>query len=76
MRQQCEGSDPLCIAGTTIILEYGGTPVKKYILKRVLLSILILFFVTLIIYTLIRCLPTSYIENIARQKSMQPGSKS
>ena len=49
---------------------------KKYILKRVLLSILILFFVTLIIYTLIRCLPTSYIENIARQKSMQPGSKS
>ena len=47
---------------------------KKYILKRVLLSILILFFVTLIIYTLIRCLPTSYIENIARQKSMQPGS--
>ena len=49
---------------------------RKYILKRILLSIVILFFVTLIIYALMRCLPTSYIENIARQKSMQPGSKS
>jgi peptide/nickel transport system permease protein len=36
----------------------------------------ILFFVAFIIYALMRCLPTSYIENIARQKSMQPGSKS
>lgn len=37
---------------------------------------MILFFVTFIIYVLMRCLPTSYIENMARQKSMQPGSKS
>ena len=29
-----------------------------------------------IIYALMRCLPTSYIEAMARQKSMQPGSKS
>ncbi|MDO5110447.1 MAG: ABC transporter permease, partial [Erysipelotrichaceae bacterium] len=29
-----------------------------------------------IIYALMRCLPTSYIETIARQKSMQPNSKS
>ncbi len=50
--------------------------VRKYIIKRILLSILILFFVALIIYVLMRCLPTSYIENMARQKSMQPGSKS
>ncbi|NMA93199.1 MAG: ABC transporter permease [Clostridiales bacterium] len=49
---------------------------KKYILKRVLLAIVILFFVTFIIYALMRSLPTSYIESIARQKSMQPGSKS
>ena len=49
---------------------------RKFILKRILLSIVILFFVTLIIYTLMRCLPTSYIEGVARQKSMQPGSKS
>ena len=48
----------------------------KYILKRVLLSVVILFFVAFIIYALMRCLPTSYIENMARQKSMQPGSKS
>ena len=49
---------------------------RKYILKRILISIVILFFVGFLIYALIRCLPTSYIENMARQKSMQPGSKS
>ena len=49
---------------------------RKYIIKRILISIVILFFVTFIIYALMRCLPTSYIENMARQKSMQPGSKS
>ena len=48
----------------------------KYILKRVLQSILILLLVGLIIYGLLRCLPTSYIENMARQLSTQPGSKS
>ena len=41
-----------------------------------MISIVILFFVAFIIYALMRCLPTSYIENMARQKSMQPGSKS
>lgn len=49
---------------------------RKFIIKRLLLSIVILFFVAFIIYTLMRCLPTSYIEAMARQKSMQPGSKS
>lgn len=49
---------------------------RKYILKRILISIVILFFVAFIIYTLMRCLPTSFVENMARQKSMQPGSKS
>lgn len=49
---------------------------RKYILKRILISIVILFFVGFLIYGLMRCLPTSYIENMARQKSMQPGSKS
>ena len=48
---------------------------RKFIVKRLLLSVVILFFVALIIYALMRCLPTSYIEAIARQKSMQPGSK-
>ena len=39
-------------------------------------SLVILFFVAFIIYALMRCLPTSYVEAMARQKSMQPGSKS
>ena len=49
---------------------------RKYIIKRILLSIVILFFVMFIIYVLMRCLPTSYIEQVAREKSQQPGSKS
>lgn len=48
----------------------------RFIVKRILISVLILFLVGFIIYTLLRCLPTSYIEDMARQKSMQPGSKS
>ena len=57
-------------------MEIGGVSVRKYIIKRILISIVILFFVAFIIYALMRCLPASYIENMARQKSMQPGSKS
>ena len=49
---------------------------RKYIIKRILQSIVILFFVSFIIYALMRCQPTSYVEAMARQKSMQPGSKS
>jgi len=49
---------------------------RNYIIKRVLLSLFILVFVALVIYVLMRSLPTSYIETVARQKSMQPGSKS
>lgn len=49
---------------------------RKFIIKRILISIVILFFVAFIIYALMRCLPTSYIESVARQKSMQPNSKS
>ncbi|MBR3639387.1 MAG: ABC transporter permease [Clostridia bacterium] len=49
---------------------------RKYILKRLLISIVILFFVALIIYILMRCLPTSYLEAVAQQKSSQPGAKS
>ena len=49
---------------------------RKYIIKRLLMSVVILLFVAFIIYVLMRCLPTSYLEQVARQKSMQPGSKS
>lgn len=49
---------------------------RKYIIKRLLISVVILIFVAFLIYTLMRCLPVSYLEQVARQKSMQPGSKS
>ncbi|MBQ9064886.1 MAG: ABC transporter permease [Blautia sp.] len=49
---------------------------KKYIAKRLLTSVFILILVAFLIYVLMRCLPTSYLEQVARQKSMQPGSKS
>ena len=35
----------------------------KYILKRILISILILFGVSLILYTLLRCMPTDFVES-------------
>lgn len=46
----------------------------KFILKRLLLSVVILFFVMLIIYTLMYCLPTNYIETMARQLAERPGT--
>jgi len=49
---------------------------RNYIIKRLILSVFILFFVGLAVYTLMRSLPMSYVETIARQRSMQPGSKS
>ena len=33
---------------------------RKYVVKRILISIVILFFVGFIIYALMRCLPTDY----------------
>ena len=45
----------------------------KFILKRVLLSIVILFCVMLIIYTLMHSLPTNYIEKMAVQLAQRPG---
>ena len=49
---------------------------KKFIIKRLLISAVLLVLVAFIIYVLMRCLPTSYLEEVARAKSMQPGSKS
>lgn len=48
---------------------------RKYIVKRILLSVFILFCVTFIIYALLRCLPSSYVENMAMQLSQAPGAK-
>lgn len=49
---------------------------RKYVVKRILLSVLILICVTFIIYGLLRCLPSSYVENMAMQLSSKPGAKS
>lgn len=49
---------------------------RKFIVKRILTSAVILFFVSLIIYAIMRCLPTSYIETIARERASLPGAKS
>lgn len=49
---------------------------SKYVVKRLLISAIILVFVAFIIYVLMRSLPTSYIETVAREKAQQPGAKS
>ena len=48
---------------------------RNFIIKRLLLSVLILFCVTFIIYVLLRCLPAPYVENMAMRLSTAPGSK-
>lgn len=49
---------------------------RKFILKRLFISVVILFFVALIIYTIMRCMPSSFVENMAREKASLPGAKS
>ena len=49
---------------------------RKYVVKRILMSVVILLCVTFIIYGLLRCLPSSYVENMAMQLSSKPGAKS
>lgn len=49
---------------------------RKYIIKRILLSVLILFCATFVIYIVLRCLPGNYVETMAIQLSTKPGAKS
>ena len=49
---------------------------RKFILKRLALSVVILFFVSLIIYTILRSMPSSFVETMAREKASLPGGKS
>ena len=49
---------------------------KKFVIKRLLLSIVILFFVSMIIYGIMRCMPTSFVEQQALALSQKPGAKS
>lgn len=48
----------------------------KFLIKRIVQSIIILFFVSLIIYTIMRCMPASFVEKMAREKASLPGGKS
>ena len=48
---------------------------RKFIIKRIMLSIMILFCVTFIIYALMRSLPGSFVENMAMTLSQAPGAK-
>jgi peptide/nickel transport system permease protein len=49
---------------------------KKFIVKRVLISCVILVFVSMIIYSIMRCMPTSFVEQQAMTLSQKPGAKS
>lgn len=49
---------------------------RQYIIKRLLWCIVILFFVAFIVYAIMRYIPTSYVEAIARERSTKAGSKS
>lgn len=47
----------------------------KFIVKRVIFAIFIIFFGALIVYTIMRCMPTTFVESMARQLSTQPGAR-
>ncbi len=46
----------------------------KFVLKRLLLGLFIVISGSLVVYAVIRCLPTSYVEGIARQRASNPTS--
>jgi peptide/nickel transport system permease protein len=47
---------------------------RKYLVRRLLLALVILFFASFIIYFLMRSLPASYVERKAQQLSQSPGT--
>ncbi|WP_026523397.1 MULTISPECIES: ABC transporter permease [unclassified Butyrivibrio] len=49
---------------------------RKFIIKRLLISVVLLFFVSMIIYAIMRCMPISYVEQQAMALSTKPGAKS
>lgn len=46
----------------------------KYIIKRLIISVFILLFVMLCIYTLMYCLPQGFVETKAREMLVKPGN--
>lgn len=47
----------------------------KFIVKRVIFAVFIIFFGAMIVYAVMRCMPTTFVESMARQLSTQPGAK-
>ena len=45
---------------------------RIFIIRRLILGLFITFFGAMVIYTVIRCLPTSYVETIARERASNP----
>ena len=45
---------------------------RNFILRRLLLGLFITFFGALVVYTVIRLLPTSYVETVARTRASNP----
>jgi peptide/nickel transport system permease protein len=45
---------------------------RTFIIRRLILGIFITFSGAMVMYTVIRCLPTSYVETIARQRASNP----
>lgn len=49
---------------------------SKFIIRRLFLGLVIVLLGAMVAYAIIRCLPTSYVETIARQRANLPGAKS
>jgi peptide/nickel transport system permease protein len=49
---------------------------SKFIVRRVFLAVLIIVFGSFVVYAVIRSLPSSYVETIARKRATMPNSKS
>lgn len=45
---------------------------RNFVIRRVLLGIIITFLGAMVVYTVIRCLPSSYVETIARERASNP----
>ncbi len=54
---------------------FGNVLMAKFIVRRLGLSLIILFFVTFMVYLLEYSLPTSYVEKTALELSQRPGSQ-
>ena len=62
--------------GNVIGGEIQVQKMGKFVVKRLLLSVLILFCATFVIYAVLRSLPGNYVRTMAIQLASKPGAKS